>query len=214
MITRILKPLDDLISAKTYVDAYGGLAQQAVSVEEIEGSGVFNTAIFPVSMHTTGEECLSGNYSDMVPDASRKSIFYFEGLTDLNFSEIPGQKQPARTSNAGRVATVDYRLVGWLNLPQLGESEMISDLIVGDLLGSIHGKTIENPPYLPFVSKIKFKVIKQSNRDIKIFSRYSYGANMALLLYPYDFFGLVVRAQITLKGGDCYNYEEGQALGC
>lgn len=214
MIRKLLTPLDELISGKSYVDVYGGLAQQAVSIEEI-GEGLFSETIFPVSMNVDGQACLDGKYSDLIPDSSKRSIFYFEGLGDMDFREPEGRRS-AQARNEGRIAIADYRLVGWLNLPLLGENSPVSHKVVCDLLGSIHGYSIIDPQSIDLsaVSQIRYKVIRQVNRDVKIFERYSYGDKMNLLLSPYDFFALIIQVQAIMKGGTCCTYEPGEELSC
>lgn len=213
MIRNLLKPLDGIIKDLPFVDRYGSLVQQDVSIVEV-AEGVYSHAIYPATMEE-GSACGKTDKLQMVPCESKKSIFYFEGLTDLEFREGEG-KPTARTTNAGRVANADYRLVGWLNLMRLGETNMISHLVAQDLIGRIHGKNFSGDAVLGegMVSKIKYKVIRQVNRDIKIFDRYAYGDKMHLLLYPFDYFALVIRVQATLKGGACFEYVPGEGLSC
>lgn len=209
MLTHLLKPIGTILLAKDYVGKYGGLVRTVKDSRPSSLREGFVDAIYPVSADVDSEDCWNNNrYKDLVPDGSKKSVFYIEDIDGLQFvGQAPISPRGSALAFKGRV-----RLVGWLNLPKLGvtASEM-SGLIGMDLLKSIDNK--RGKVVSPFPTKeIKYTVERFDSKNINPFAKYTYSTNEALLFYPYDFVSLVIVVEAIVDKSCFEGIDIGEAV--
>lgn len=136
MINEIIQPIKDCICSLEFVDQCEGLVHTYSKpiMDRLDGGLYYEagTVDFPIICNTTFEECESMT-SNVTPDGSRKSVFYFDKVDD--WSSPFAYNDKTKQFN-GRIM-----LVGWLNLPKLGYDDCtIKDRVIGHLLKVICSK--------------------------------------------------------------------------
>ena len=180
-IANIIKGyVEDLI----WIDKISGLVQTVV-VMVPNGKDTAVQKSYPVSCNITADACKKGGYQDLCPDSKKKSVVYFE---DRGIQEV---------SRYGNRITFksNLRLVAWLNLCLISDSCGTS----GDYVIQV----IKVLPKTPFstadFSSISISNLTQAERDVSIFSKYTYSETaVQYLLYPYDFFALDISIDFTI----------------
>lgn len=159
-----------------WIDKISGLVQTVVvMVPSGKDSAVQKS--YPISCNITADACKKGAYQDLCPDSKKKSVVYFE---DRGVQEIE------KYGNRIKFRSI-IRLVAWLNLCLISDSCGTSGDYVIEVI-----KTLPKTPFstTDFVS-INIALINQAERDVSIFSKYTYSETaVQYLLYPYDFFAI------------------------
>ena len=144
---------------------------------------------FPVACNVTNADCTAGRYQDLVPDSSRKSVMYFEDGGTVLTGLLKGDPQFRST----------IRLIGWLNLKKMGLTDC-------DFATTAITNIIKNLPWAEFNSpangfvRVKLTGLNVLEKSSAIFSRYTYDeAVTQYLLYPYDYFGLNLTVEYTVR---------------
>lgn len=200
----IIDLIKEDISALHWIDRYAGLvvpATRHIPKKNEFGFEDFNTEIFPVAINVDNTRCWeNGLYKDLVPDSKYKSVAYWEDISGL-------QKVGVRTLSKRREIhyyQASLRFVCWVNMKLAGYApgESISPLQIDviNTLNEINIMGIENP--------IKIITLRMNVSDIlpkdhkAVFGNYSYANDFKLFMYPYDYFALNVKAQLTMDH-DC-----------
>lgn len=210
LIDQVLGPE---ITALGWVERYGGVVQTAKDVTGMDENDQAIIKRFPVSCSVNQADCNNDQfYQALVPDDSKKSILYWEvldGMRDV------GSVQNTEIFRAleGRI-----RLVGWLNLKELGIHGCNSAAgAMMELWAIIKRQRIiklSTPPYDK--STLNFRVEKEVTRDVNIFAAYDYPKDWSYLFYPFDYFALDVSVRFetcfptyalpTAAAIDCIDY--------
>lgn len=142
--------------------------------------------VFPISCDVSERECISGKYTDLVPDSKYKSIHYFE---DMGVT-IAGQDQDTFSFEA------KLRLVGWLNLKKLGKTDCsVSHLAIAAILKAIRSKVFNSSPF----TKISIRCTGIEPKSAAIFSKYTYSEEInQYLLFPFDYYALNFTVAFTV----------------
>ena len=178
MIDIVANILHDYIKNLAWADKTAALIRVATRSTE---SGV--RQYFPVACQLTEAECNSGRYQDLMPDDRKKSVMYFEDNGGVQYKRSAG--------------SVDYyeaklRLVGWLNIKQLGQTDCsITSGAIGDILRAMPGKVAPHIASTYGLTNVLINFDSEVKKDVNIFSKYSYNeAQSQYLLYPFDYFAL------------------------
>jgi hypothetical protein len=153
---------------------------------------------FPVVQNIVGGKCYAGQYKDIAPDSKKKSVIYFEPISNVDIIFSRGNKMSAFESKIA--------LVCWLNLPKLGRTD---DEDLFDLRMQLIA-TCSKVPVLITYEGLKYKAelrpttIKSTP---EIFGKYSYDKNIInnMLLYPYQYFS--IEFDVTFHANvECFNF--------
>lgn len=184
MNNKIAKILKGYIKDLTWIDKISGLVQTVVVlVPNGKDSSVQKS--YPVSCDITADACKKGAYQDLCPDSKKKSVLYFE---DKGIQEIE------RYGNKIKFKAI-IRLVAWLNLCLISDTCGSSGDYVIDVIKALPKTPFSTPDF----TGISIVLISQAERDVSIFSKYTYSETaVQYLLYPYDFFALDISIEFTI----------------
>ena len=191
MIGTVIDSLFPIVQSMGFVERYGGLVRIAKKAYPTDKGFEYKT--FPVSCSVSERECWeSGKYADLIPNDKYKSIAYFEpaGNVKIENTVVPG------TNRKAIYVSIPVDFICWINY-KISECSWYGF----ELLALKAFNTMSNAP-LPFkVHGFKIDIRMLASRDENIFSKYSYGDKLGLLLYPYDFFkiGLTISFFIDTK---------------
>lgn len=190
MINDIGNILKNKLIGLPFVDRIAGIVQTAVDKTQ-DSDNKFVIKRFPVSCDVTNKDCEdnTNRLSDLIPNDTKKSIFYFEDIGGVSFVNQIG-------ANMNFVASV--RLVAWLNIKKLGKTDCsITSLIVANVIREYNKqKTFNENPF----TRIKIKVEKQVIKDANIFAKYTYNQhNTQYLTYPFDYFALDLKVEFSIN---------------
>lgn len=203
MINTILNDVQIKLLRMNYIERYGGIVIPVTAKATVE-SGRDYDITFPISCNEIGKTCfMSNDYYDLAPSDKYKSVAYWELQSDA---------VPFVPRRGNRVAWNGYRqtirLVVWLNMLELGETETcntmaehLSILTVNELQGS-HVVTA-----VDYLKKAKFTLQRKIRKSMDIFSGYSYRDRSELMLYPFDFFALDFEVEWYIRR-DCIPAEQ------
>lgn len=184
----IANKFKELISGLPFVDILAGRVK--VHKEFIPSSEGTFIQTYPVECMITAEQCLNGDYKDLSPDSSKKSIIYFEDLgcqfLDKNVKEI--------------VYNSRLRLVGWLNLNKFvnGGCSMSAQVIANILNELPFSQPINIAGDLP-LAKVKVISCLEVPQSPDIFLKYTYDeAKSQFLMFPFDYFAIELTTTFTL----------------
>jgi hypothetical protein len=168
----------------TWHDKLAGIVQTA-SINVKNGPNSIEGKTFPISCDIDIDACLKGAYQDLAPDSKKKSILYFEDK-GVSFVERQGNRMKFQSS---------LRLVGWLNLKLIQEESCDSGVTSCSDAGRYVINVLQVLPTVPFHTtdfvSIQIVSIAEVERDVSIFSKYSYSETATqYLLFPFSFFAL------------------------
>jgi hypothetical protein len=195
MINYIISELNDQILTKDVSERVGGLVMP-VQIRQ-EGGGILTV---PISHDVDGAECWeTGKYKDLLPNDRYKTVTFWEQRSDA----APIDNGFYDSKKKFRYLSVDLRLVCWVNLKELGYTDLnVTDRIQATILEAVWNSNgqylIDETDY-----KIRFEVMHQRtvNRQPGIFDAYS--VDTSALMYPFDFFGIDFNVQYWY-GVDCF----------
>lgn len=160
------------------------------------------TKVFPVACGVQHRDCVAGKYDDLVPNSKYKSIIYFED-NGVSFGAIKGNR---------REFTSRLRLIGWLNLQKLGETDcMKSEAIILEILRSLPLFPVNHNNYI----LLMVTLVSEAPKNKDIFSKYSYDeATMQYLMSPYDYFALDINMKWFMNLNCIDPYEPQPSIDC
>lgn len=175
------------ITSLGFVDKISGLSR-SITFETQNENGQTIRKTIPIACNVTHADCLKGRYEDLIPDSKYKSLIYFE---ELNGARL--------VDNTPRDFSFEatLRLVCWLNLKKLGESDCsISSLALTNILNVLPGSYFNNGIY----TRILIEIIGEVKKDKAIFGQYTYDdAKKQYLMYPFDFFALDLKVSFSVS---------------
>ena len=184
----IANKFKELIADLPFADVLAGLTKIHKVEIPNEGGQPF-MEIYPIECAVTSEQIINGDYKDLSPDSSKRSVMYFEDLgiqfNDKNTNEIVYQSR--------------LRLIGWLNLSHfVGGGCSMSAQVIANILQAL--------PYSPInvqgdINLTKLHVVStlELPKNADIFLRYSYKEEKTqYLMYPFDFFAIELTTVFTL----------------
>ena len=167
------------IENMSFVDKVAGLVMPVTA--NIDGG----LKIFPVAANSNHNDCITGQYNDLMPNSRYKSVMYFEDL-GIEFGTRNGDIQEFRSR---------LKLVAWLNLARIMDENCPDSGSICAVLETINALNQKIQNYAPVLSLAVD--INQVTRDKSIFSEYTYDEKYSqYLFYPYDFFAIT----ITVRG--------------
>ena len=175
MNKEIAEILRDRIKDLPFIDVCAGLVQTIVVANDPNNEK--RRFSFPMSYDVDtsagqGSSCYVGKERDLMPDSSKKSIFYFE---DMGIS-------PAKVfGRPGFQSTI--RLVGWINRSRLlGDKYInVSTFAMSAIVGRLARK---NPINIGNMKMLSVTVGTIPRQDASLFSRYSYDESVTQFLMP------------------------------
>lgn len=208
MTEHIINIIKANLTALPYVARFGGLAKPVTRMVQI-ADNVWARETFPVTCGVTAAQCWEDQkYLDLVPNDLYASIFYFEEITNTAFREAGGAK------NALLTFETIIRLVGWLNLPKLGETACSVDWkMIPQIIKAMRGDYATISPVLN--GRVGLEVHQLVRKSPDIFSQYSYDNTvLGFLLYPFDYFAIDFRAVLQIPQGCFEDYTPGEVYDC
>ncbi len=197
MIYDIGEILKSIIEAENlpYVETLAGVVQTETAEKRGKKFGDFVTKSFPVYCPQK-EPCEPNKIEALVPDSSRKSLFYMEQNGEILFR--------GRDKGYNKF-TADLFLVGWLNPKKLGSNDCsITAPIIAQIV-KILNKGHFNA--LNQYSKIFIQPISIATKEKKIFDKYKYSKLFYHLLeYPYDYFRIRIQVDFQIHDNCIENY--------
>lgn len=159
-----------------FMDRTAGLVRIVKRQEVGEKGTIVKT--FPVDCDVSQKDCVSGKYTDLIPNTKYKSIHYFEDM-----GVTPSGQDQLNFDFDARL-----RLVGWLNLQKLGKTTCsVSHLAIAAILKKISSGNFNSFPF----TRIQIKCSGIEPKTAAIFSKYSYAEEISqYLLYPYDYYAM------------------------
>lgn len=195
----VSKFINSYLADLPWVDKIGEVVR-AVNIPYNTAEGqVIKT--FPVSCGVSHNDCISGRFADLIPNAKYRSILYYED----------GGTRFVGIENKYQLVESALQMVCWLNLKMLGQSECdISSLIITDIVNKLPiGRNVN---YGNLIGA-QLRIINQEPRTRDVFGRYTYADYTQYLMHPYDFFAL--NLQVNYKIGlNCTEYEAHSPSDC
>lgn len=169
----------DKIKLLPFIDKYSGVIKP-LSLKTKVGENKFETKKYPIGCQVTAEECEAGQYKDLVPDDTKKSVLYLEDR-GVRFVQYVGSKLKFKAS---------YDLVCWLNLPKLGSSSCSYSAIA---IAGIISKFKPTPFQSGIYQQTLITITGQSPKGVDPFMKYSYDETVTQhLMHPFDYFVLQI----------------------
>jgi hypothetical protein len=194
-IGNILKPY---IESLSFADKVGGVVKVATKTDTDSNDRTVKK-YFPIDCGVTHQECISGKYTDLMPNSNYKSVMYFEdgGIRFIG----------------NNIREASLKLVGWLNLKKLGKTGCNgSALAVNTILNTLPTKYFNSPPVY---QRIKIEVQGEDVKSSQIFSKYSYDEDKTqFLMYPYDYFALNINVLFSISKACIVNWDVSPELEC
>lgn len=157
----------------------------------------------PVDCGVSQPDCISGKYTDLVPNSKYKSIIYWED----NGVSVDTQHN-TRDFNF----TSSLRLITWINLKKVGKTDCnVSSLAITNILNTIPTGYFNSGIYTRIRVTIGQEIIKSS----AIFSKYTYDeATMQYLMFPFDYFALDITTNFTILKSCIVDWENETPIIC
>jgi hypothetical protein len=206
MISTIITELKTKILTLGLTERFGGLVQPVT--QDLDG----NRFTFPISCDVSGKECFeTGKYADLVPNSSYKSVLYFEQIGDMGQPEYVGPKRNALKWSA------TLRLVGWLNLDKLGETDCaVTDQVVYTIIDKVlenNGQySITNAAFTNATMNVRMDRIVKKSPDI--FRNYTYSEFVGNLVYPFDYFAVDFDVDLIVPKSCIIAYTPSTPIAC
>lgn len=158
--------------------------------------------VYPVDCGVTQKQCVSGRYSDLIPDTAKKSVHYWE---DGGVRSIQSNERDLRFESS-------LRLVGWLNLKKLGKTncsvsaQAIMQIINTLPLGRFNSGEFKN---------IQLISISEAAKNSAIFSKYTYDETVTqYLMFPFDYYALDITLRFTISKACIEDFDLGTETDC
>ena len=127
---------------------------------------------FPVYLLKNGESCITGEYVNLIPDSTKRSVIYFE---------LDSNKITNTSDNGFLEMEANVTLVCWFNYKLIDEDLRSSDILFADLIASI-------PKRLSSDKTVLVTIDNSETNDGNVFSKYDYKTGMQYFKYPYGYF--------------------------
>ena len=195
MINQIIEPLKDCICPLPFVDVCEGLVTiySKPICEEINGQLIeLGQNKFPIVCSTQLSECEQMT-SMVVPDNTKKSVFYFEKVGDWNWSKTSkhGSSNPLSRKWPVKYFRGRIMLTGWLNMKSLGyDGCSIKDEIIANIIKVVCAKNFtktDDNPDDPIISL----EIELSGQTDNPFEQYTQELYKRWVCHPYEAFGIL-----------------------
>lgn len=175
MNNKISNLLKTYLEPLSWTEKLSGIVQTVSVKEGLKDAPVDKT--YPVSVNITAEQGTKGAYLDLAPNSKKKSVLYFEDK-GVSYVERLGSRLKFQSS---------LRLVCWLNLGMIGDVPGVSGDYVIAVIKALPTTPIQTADFV----SIFISGISQVERDVSIFSKYTYNEQaLQYLMYPYDYFAL------------------------
>lgn len=198
MTKEIAAIMKERIAGLPFLELVAGIAQPVIDKKFKDGDNARILKKMPVSYDNLGgKDPIIGMERQLVPNANRKSIVYFEDYGTA-------------TDSSGRfsVKAIPYisniRLVCWMNKQKLMEDKYAE--VTAKSIAALVGKLVTGRGInAPGITRLFFTVTKVPIQDANIFARYSYDeAEMQYLRPPYEYFAIDFTAKYTVVSGACF----------
>lgn len=174
--------LKQLIAERHYADIVAGIV---MPVKVTKNNKVLTYAI---DCGVIGTSCKDGDLGVIMPDAKKRSIFYFEDTVPPEVVNVEGMYTSMRCT---------ITLVGWLNLAKLGLDPSDgcggcswSYRIYTDILNQLPVARVNIGGTCP-LTNVDIQFRRQVARTSDVFGRYTFGEeHRQFRVLPYDFFAI------------------------
>lgn len=201
MTSDLANILRSYIESISFIDKIGGLVKPMTLVNT-DDAGKSYKKIIPVDCNVTYDDCISGRYTDLIPNSKYKSVSYFEDGGTVKIND--GKADFAFQSN--------IKFICWLNLKKLGkENCSVSAIAIATILDKIPNKYLNSSPY----TRIQIICTGEDVKSPAIFSKYTYDeATIQYLMYPYDYFALNFQVKYVIPRGCIVDFENSPEIEC
>lgn len=166
LICHIQAELEDI----DFVETIGGL------VKDIKVKVAGNEKHIPVSFEINKDECRYDNYRDLTPDSTKKSILFFDVLSEPTITE---------EHRHYFVFEAKIRICVWINYKAVNIGLWNNSILAANILKYVANK-YDN---LDYMSAIRLFFAGQVNEDI--YDKFNFDeAEKQYLTYPYSTFGM------------------------
>lgn len=184
------------INGLPFIDKYAGVVKPATYSDE----GVKKT--FPISCALDITQCKKGDYMDLCPDSSKKSVLYLEDKY-IRFVSREGNDYRFQGS---------FDLVCWLNLPKLGLEQCS---VSAKAILSVMAQFSATPANHGIYQKLLITPLGQNPKSINPFAKYSYDESVSqFLLYPFDYFVLPLQVDFVVNKKCVDEFLTSDPIGC
>lgn len=205
MIKAICAHLRDIIATRDYAQVIGGVVRP---YESKAAKGKSFT--YPVDCLVLGADCTDGDYTALLPDHDKDSLFFFEEISAPRVVERDGRHHSYR-------ATV--RLNGWINMDRLGLPKL------QNCEGCTHGTRIINELITLFpknqniggdckIIGLSAEVDNVQSHKYDPWERYTVKKESRYLMLPYEAFGVDLVLTWKIAPSCVESVTVGTAIGC
>lgn len=187
MIDILIKHILPTIEGLPFADLVAGVVR--IAARRVGEEGELQT--FPIACNANADECdQNGTYMQLVPDDAKRSIIYFEDN---------GYFKSGQGLTGLPEYTAQVRLIGWLNLKELGQPACSSaSQAVGAIIKALPASIPSTNDNAFFNVSISFN--GEEKRGDNLFSQYTYDMpRTQYLMYPFDCFGINLELKFTLN---------------
>jgi len=158
--------------------------------------------VYPIDCSASHKDCVTGKYTDLVPNSRYKSIHYFED----------GGVAPVNTTQRDWRFRSSLRLVGWINLKKLGKTDCsVSAQAVLQLINALPSGRFNSGEY----KNIQITSIAEAPKSSAIFSKYTYDeAVTQYLMFPFDYYALDLTVEFTISKSCINDFDLGTPTEC
>lgn len=182
MNKEIANILKEKIQDLPFIDKLAGLVK---TIETTDKSEAANPKVirFPASVDVNGAPLKAWNYADLVPNSTKKSIFYIEGR---------GLK-PGNITARGFEMVSSLRLIGWMNSRFPVDTDSFA-------IASIISRFDDRPFNSGIFTGIRIKPVAILDSEDKLFSKYTYDEKVnQFLMLPFMAFGIDFEINLTMN---------------
>jgi len=142
-----------------------------------------NEITFPVYLLKDELSCVTGDYINMIPDSSKKSMIYFELESNVcnEYNKTRGAEMEASLT-----------LICWFNYKKIDQEMKNAEYIFADILDNL-------PQRLSSDNSVYITVTSKDIKDGSVFDKYDYKDGMQYTKYPYDYVSIGLNIVYRLK---------------
>lgn len=179
MIKELSQAMKQRIEDLSFIDKIAGLVK-TIETNSKEDQKLIK---FPAAVESASPP-MAWNYTDLVPNSNKKSIFYFEGR---------GVKMGGITQK-GVQADATIRLIGWLNHNFGAGSDIAAAAQIIKRLAGV------NPFNVGVLHQVSVAPVTFLDSEEKLFSRYTYDEKVnQFLMAPFSAFAIDFKVSFILS---------------
>lgn len=209
MLSVVADVLKSRLTDLPWIERFGGLVQEATRPQLIRGADgvdiIKGYDVYPVACDVNLVNCWEGGrYKMLEPDSTKAAVAFFTDGGGVTLKSVDDPKE------SWMVFSFELRFLCWMNLMRLGEtitaggcqpSGRVVPYVVHKLWGDhtasgLFGGGLEEEVF----GRIRVTAVSELQKRAGIFDPFSFArSNMALFIYPYDYFGLRIQGTFEIN---------------